>query len=278
LVRINNFFALLLCSVLFFGAVSKKLLVKTNEVKTDRNKSRKHDDYKVTIDKDKITKENFHCQNEALLLKGQINRKVEEINHAVCTSEFQSEGEIEIRRGNELTTLPVFGHEFYISFSLGLSMKKKNLKSKKVYGVFSIVDKSKCPKLKGRNRMKCRLLFVWFYKGVLFVYKGMVRKDGEHHYEDGDEVCKVKTKLVDVNEDYDYDRLIDVKIEQFPKRNGKLLLQFKFDDMVKRQWEIDDPLHHENVVVFASEPWSTPVNGEIHNLVISAFEKKHKDL
>jgi len=277
LVRINNFFALLLCSVLFFGAVSKKLLVKTNEVKTDRNKSRKHDDYKVTIDKDKITKENFHCQNEALLLKGEINRKVEEINHAVCTSEFQSEGEIEIRRGNQLTTLPVFGHEFYISFFLGLSMKQKKWKSKNRFGVLTIVDKSKCPdylnpKLKWKNRIKCRLLFVWFYKGLL-----VIKKYGEHYYEDRDDAFKFKT-TVDVNEDYDYDRLIDVKIEQFPKRNGKLLLQFKFDDMVKRQWEIDDPLHHENVVVFASEPWSTPVNGEIHNLVISAFEKKHKDL
>jgi len=270
LVRINNFFALLLCSVLFFGAVSKKLLVKTNEVKTDRNKSRKHDDYKVTIDKDKITKENFHCQNEALLLKGEINRKVEEINHAVCTSEFQSEGEIELRRGNELTTLPVFGHEFYISFLLYLRLKQTPRELKRL-GALTIVDKSKCPKLKRRNRLKCRLLFVWFYNGEI-----LIKKYGEHYYND---VYKVST-ITNVEGGYfnSSDQLIDVKIEQFPKRNGKLLLQFKFDDMVKRQWEIDDPLHHENVVVFASEPWNPPVNGTIHNLVISAFEKEHKDL
>jgi len=267
LFRIDQLFLLLLCSLIHFDVTAKKYLVKTNNSKTAEAHPRAHDDYRITIDDSTITQENFHCVKEGLILKGKINRTVQQINHAVCTSDYQSRGEIRLRRNNKLTTLPVFGHEFYISFELFLDKRQK--RGKKKVGIFTLVDKSKCPNLKARNRKKCRLLSIYLVpRKQTLKFKKLLEQTDEYE----EEIHTYQKKKM---EKY-YNEWIQVTLEQFPKRNGKLLFQIKYDGMIGDQWEIEAPAKHENVIVYASEPWYQLAKGKIRNLVISAFEKEHE--
>jgi len=261
----KSLIVLMFCSNLYAGIGAKRLLVKTKNLKIEEHGPPKHDDYKVTIDDRRITQENYHCQQEKVSLKGVINRQIEEINHAVCTSDFQIPGKQYVYPGNIMTTLPVFGHEFYISLELYLSNYKQQQSGwnrVKKNAVFSIVDKSRCPRLRKKNRKKCTILDVYTQPSKL---KLVVKK----YNFNGQKPFVYRKKL------HKFSRFAQVTMEQFPKRNGKLLFQIKYDDMIGSQWEVEEPSKHENVIVYASNPWDKKENiNPVRNVVISAFEKE----
>jgi len=262
----KSLIVLMFCSYLYAGIGAKRLLVKTKNLKIEEHGPPKHDDYKVTIDDRRITQENYHCQQEKVSLKGVINRQIEEINHAVCTSDFQIPGKQYVYPGNIMTTLPVFGHEFYISLELYLSNYKQQgggWNRVKKNAVFSIVDKSRCPRLRKKNRKKCTILDVYTQPSKL---KLVVKK----YNFNGQKPFVYRKKL------HKFSRFAQVTMEQFPKRNGKLLFQIKYDDMIGSQWEVEEPSKHENVIVYASHPiaWETWWIRAVRNVVISAFEKE----
>ena len=44
--------------------------------------------------------------------------------------------------------------------------------------------------------------------------------------------------------------------------------------MIGSQWEVEEPSKHENVIVYARNPWDMYSVNAVRNVVISAFEKE----
>merc|ERR1719244_510902 len=88
--RGSYFIVFLLFSLFIADFSAKNLLVKIrdNQVEEqDDELTKAYDDYKTvtTIDDDKIVQENFDCDDDnELVLKGEIKRKVKQVNHADC--------------------------------------------------------------------------------------------------------------------------------------------------------------------------------------------------
>merc|ERR1719244_421491 len=87
--RGSYFIVFLLFSLFISDFLAKNFLVKMkdNQVEEqDDELTKAYDDYKTvtTINDDKIVQENFGCDDNELVLKGKIKRKVKQINHADC--------------------------------------------------------------------------------------------------------------------------------------------------------------------------------------------------
>merc|ERR1719244_1468542 len=99
--RGSYFIVFLLFSLFISDFSAKNLLVKIkdNQVEEqDDELTKAYDDYKTvtTIDDDKIVQENFGCDDDnELVLKGKIKRKVKQVNHADCKNPVSCDLEAE---------------------------------------------------------------------------------------------------------------------------------------------------------------------------------------
>merc|ERR1719244_1664530 len=99
--RGSYFIVFLLFSLFISDFLAKNFLVKIkdNQVgEQDDDLTKGYDDYKTvtTINDDKIVQENFGCDDDnELVLKGKIKRKVEQINHADCKNPVSCDLEAE---------------------------------------------------------------------------------------------------------------------------------------------------------------------------------------